>query len=232
MATIRACLPGASAPALRACWRTACRSAPVATCDPLRPGRRLATHGPCLFLFPAGGSGFPEAVAELRVVRRLHARSLTDGQMLPFKRLTQISGIFLVSLAFYVGSYAWFIRSHTLHYFSSDCVEVSDSPFDRTLLFIFYPGLWLDASYIGFYKTGFIIGFARVRGDHDTVYGPDIFPFDSYDGYPQPPEYEQYLLIGASLLCDVAVVSGVAYFLQRLTRMQRSASSETGITGP
>jgi hypothetical protein len=69
--TIRACLPGASAPALRACWRKACRSAPVAACNHLRPGRRRATHVPSLLRFPASGRGFPEAVAELGGVRPL-----------------------------------------------------------------------------------------------------------------------------------------------------------------
>ena len=76
----RACLSGASAPALRACWRTTCRSAPVATCDRLRPGRRRATHAPCLLLYPAGGRGFPEAVAELGGVRRCHASPVNESK--------------------------------------------------------------------------------------------------------------------------------------------------------
>src|SRR5204862_384785 len=97
-----------------------------------------------------------------------------------------------------------------------DCVEVSESRFDTTLLFIFYPALWLDASYIGFYHTSALIGFTRVHSDHRYFSGAHIFPFDSDDSYPQPPESDQLLLISTSVLCNAISRSHLAVYYPHL----------------
>ena len=146
--------------------------------------------------------------------------------MLPSKRISRIAAIVVVALVLYAAGYAWFVRSHTAPSLHSDVIEVADSPLDCGLLFVFYPALWLDARYIGFYDTGHFTNFNRVHAhDRDEIPGYHVFPFTTNGTGPEPlpSDSSALLLLAAALVLDASAVVAVIFLLDRLNRNDRIA---------